>query len=57
MQKNLSYFKTKINVTKVGTEKEDEKMGSGFHNSLDFFLNFFDKCLGSIYYLSIIYTP
>ena len=37
---------TKINVTKVGTEKEDEKMESVFHTSLDFFLTFFDKCFG-----------
>ena len=48
MQKNLSYFQTEINVTKVGTEKEDEKMESGFHTSLDFFLTFFDKCLASL---------
>ena len=37
---------TRINVVKVGTEKEDEKMESGFHTSLDFFLTFCDKCLG-----------
>ena len=48
MQKKLSYFQTEINVTKVETEKENEKMESGFHTFLDFFLNFFDKCLGSL---------
>ena len=29
------FSNTKINVTKVGTEKEDENMESGFHTSLD----------------------
>ena len=35
-----------INVTKVGAKKEDERMESGFHTSLDFFLTFFDICFG-----------
>ena len=39
MKTNLSYFQTqKINVTKVGTEKEDEKIESGFQTSLDMVL-------------------
>ena len=29
------FSNTKINVTKVGTKNEDEKMESGFHTSLD----------------------
>ena len=37
------YSNTKINVAKVGTEKEDEKLESGFHTFLDFFLTFFGK--------------
>ena len=40
------FSNTKINATKVETEKEDEKMESGFHTSLDFFWTFFDKCFG-----------
>ena len=40
------FSNTKINVKKVGTEEEDEKMESCFHTSLDFFLTFFDKCFG-----------
>ena len=39
MKTNSSYFQTqKINVTKVGTEKEDEKIESGFQTSLDMVL-------------------
>ena len=32
--RTTSFSNTKINVTKVGTEKEDEKIESGPHTSL-----------------------
>ena len=32
------FSNTKINLTKVGTEKEDEKIESGFQTSLDMVL-------------------
>ena len=40
------FLNTKINVTRVGTEKENEKLECGFRISLDFFLTFLDKCFG-----------
>ena len=46
-EKKIELFSnTKINATKVETEKKDEKMESGFHTSLDLFWTFFDKCFG-----------
>ena len=37
------FSNTKINVAKVRTEKEDQKMESGLRTSLGFFLTLFDN--------------
>ena len=42
-KKEIGLFSNKISITKVGTLKEGEKMASGFHTSLDFFLTSFEN--------------
>ena len=45
-KKEIGLFSNKINITKVGTLKEDEKIESGFHTSLDFFFTSFENYFG-----------